>query len=117
MYHGHWKALETLEGIDDICLAFDSEISESYGNHVHEIRVSDDAVIADESDFLAALEADSFETTPGVWFFEIADSRKARDIVAAAGFHGVRYDDATEDNAQEHETIRIWDTSCLELIK
>ncbi len=116
MYHGTWNSDFDLSALDDICLAWDREVSEAYNaTNIVEIEVSSDAVIATESEFLAVLEEAGHDIHPG-WFFETADSASARAIVAAAGYDGVRYDDATEDNSVEHETVRVWNMATLTVL-
>lgn len=105
MYHGTIRTELDLENVSDLCLTDEEDVALEYGPNLFEVELSDKAVVAYEEDVLEICEECGL-SNPG-WFFELVDEREVREVVKAAGYNVIRYDDATPDNATEHETWRV----------
>jgi len=105
---------------DDICLTTDADEAAPYvewcGGWLHEIDISPDARIADESDIVDAAEDLDIITDDCRLAFELVDRRELRVELARRGFTGCRYDDMGPDNAYTHETIRVWEPGTLSIV-
>lgn len=113
MYHGTNGIIEDINATTDICLTYCEDVAAEYGENIYEISVDKNARLASEADILAAYEEINGENVHGYWIFELVDERPVRDLLAALGYHGCEYEDATPDNVTEHDTVRIWDASVL----
>jgi hypothetical protein len=46
-----------------------------------------------------------------------ADNAELRAALAAAGYEGMIYDDEGPENRYQHETIRVWGSSCWKIVR
>ena len=113
MYHGTNGIIEDLAASTDICLTYCDSVAAEYGENIYEISVDKSAKLANEAAILEAYEEINGPNVHGYWIFELIDERPVRDLLASKGFHGCEYEDATPNNATEHDTVRVWDASVL----
>lgn len=112
----------------DLCFATDAESAIGYlrgdshafngevSGFLHTAVVTDWTKIASWDEAVSAWADAGMSTdddTPACWY---ADRAERRAALAEAGFEGMIYEDCGPCNRYEHETIRVWGSSCWEIV-
>lgn len=117
MFHATDYEIAGLQSSSDICLALCEDDARPYApeGRMYAVDVDDSITLASESDIRAAAEQFSWYDS-AYWIFELVDELEVREALANQGFSGCRYGDMGPDNAYEHDTVRVWDSSTLSLL-
>ncbi|MGE5827637.1 MAG: hypothetical protein ACM30G_04635 [Micromonosporaceae bacterium] len=121
-YHGTTDAIATLDR--EIFIAESKRAALGYlegqAGTVYAIRLDPAARIASDGDLRSAGDdlwgssEDHFGYRP--YTYELADEPAVRGRLAELGFAGARFDDLGPDNAYQHPTRVVWDTSALGIV-
>jgi hypothetical protein len=116
LFHG---TPATLTGpLSDLCLTQDPAVAAAYlwgaAGTVYLVSLAANRV-ADESDIRAAAEAVGVPDITG-YVYDLADDRRVREALAAAGYDVLVYEDVSPDNRRSHQTWRVIAPTCATVV-